>query len=145
MKRRDVQKVVLCAAISVLIDNRRRRLYKLKQVKRFWRRSIFQDRRLHSEYYHLYLELRENDREFHYRYLRMSNERFDHLLSLVKEKITKKDTRLREAITAEERLVMTLRYLESFSAGNIRMFTCFKRKKQRKEIPGINFTHKVQT
>ena len=53
------------------------------------------------------------DREFHYRYVRMTKERFDHLLSLVREKITKKDTRLREAITAEERLVITLRYLSS--------------------------------
>ena len=44
----------------------------------------------------------------------MSKERFDHLLGLLREKkITKKDTVLREAITAEERLAITLRYLTS--------------------------------
>lgn len=112
-KRRNVQKVVLCTVISMLIERRRRKIFKRKQMKRFWTRGIFRDRKLHSEYYNLYLDLRENDREFHYRYLRMSKERFDHLLSLVRDKITKKDTRLRKAITAEERLVITLRYLAS--------------------------------
>ena len=77
----------------MMIDNRRRKLFKKKQVKRFWTRGIFRDRKLYSEYYNLYLNLRDNDREFHYRYLRMSRERFDHLLSLVRDKITKRDTR----------------------------------------------------
>ena len=54
---------------------------------------------------------KNNDREFHYRYVRMSKERFDYLLSLVREKVTKKDTCLRDGITAEERLVITLRHL----------------------------------
>ena len=112
-KSRKIKKIVLLTAISVLIDQRRRRLYKKKQIKRFWRRSIFRDRKLHSEYYTLYLDLRNEDREFHYRYLRMSKERFDHLLSMVRDKITKKDTQLRESITAEERLIITLRYLAS--------------------------------
>ena len=97
-KRKRVQRIVLCAAISVLIDNRRRQLFKKKQVKRFWRRSIFRDRKLHSQYYTLYKNLRENDREFHYRYLRMSKERFDHLLSLIREKITTKNTMMRENV-----------------------------------------------
>ena len=66
-RRRNVQKVVLCTVISMLIENRRRQLFKRKQVKRFWTRGIFRDRKLHSEYYTLYLDLRDNDREFHYR------------------------------------------------------------------------------
>ena len=45
----------------------------------------------------------------------MSKERFDHLLEMIRDRITKKDTTLREAISvsAEERLVITLRYLAS--------------------------------
>ena len=43
----------------------------------------------------------------------MSKERFDHLLSMIREKITKKNTRMLESISAEERLVITLRYLAS--------------------------------
>ena len=104
-------RILLVATIATMVCNRKKMMVKKKQVKRFWRRGIFTDRKLYSEYYTLYKELRENDREFHFRYIRMSKERFDHLLSLVREKITKKDTKMREAITAEERLIITLRYL----------------------------------
>ena len=105
------KRIILYAAIAVLISNRRKSLFKKKQIKRFWRRGIFRDRKLHSEYYTLYQNLRDEDREFHYRYVRMSKERFDHLLSLIRDRITKKNTQMREAITAGERLLVTLRYL----------------------------------
>ena len=74
-RRREIQRIVIFTATSVLIDQRKKHIFKKKQIKRFWRKSIFQDRKLHSEYYTLYLNLRNNDREFHYRYLRMSKER----------------------------------------------------------------------
>ena len=105
------KRIILYAAIAVIISNRRKSLFKKKQIKRFWTRGIFRDRKLHSEYYTLYQNLRDEDREFHYRYVRMSKERFDHLLSLIRDRITKKNTQMREAITAGERLVVTLRYL----------------------------------
>ena len=41
----------------------------------------------------------------------MSPERFQHLLGLVSPLITKKDTKMRAAITAEERLAVILRFL----------------------------------
>ncbi|XP_046864368.1 putative nuclease HARBI1 [Xenia sp. Carnegie-2017] len=47
------------------------------------------------------------------RYLQMSPERFDHLLSLMGPHIAKQTTRLRETISPSERLVITLRYLAS--------------------------------
>ena len=107
-------RIILYAAIGVMMSKRKKQLLvKEKQIKRFWRRGIFKNRKLHSEYYNIYQNLRESDREWHYRYVRMSKERFDHLLGLVREKITKKDTQMRDAITAEERLVITLRYLSS--------------------------------
>ena len=43
----------------------------------------------------------------------MSPERFSHLLSLVQERILKEDTRFRKSISAEERLILTLRSLAS--------------------------------
>ncbi|CAH3124308.1 unnamed protein product [Pocillopora meandrina] len=45
--------------------------------------------------------------------MRMTPERFEHLLSLVGPRITKTNTRMREAISAAERLILTLRYLAS--------------------------------
>ena len=41
----------------------------------------------------------------------MSPDRFEHLLTLVGPKITKKTTRFRKPISASERLALTLRYL----------------------------------
>ena len=76
---------------------------KQKQRRRFWQREIFRDRKLYSDYYTVYQKLRQQDREYHYKYLRMTKKRVDHLLGMVRDKITKKDTQLREAISAEER------------------------------------------
>ena len=86
--------------------------YDLQQKEKLIKKNKlkgFGGEKLHNEYFTLDQSLRDSDREMHYWYLRMSKERFDHLLSLVREEITKKDTKMREAISAEERLVMTLR------------------------------------
>ena len=106
-------RILIGAAIVVMNIRRKKQIYKKKQLRRFWRRGIFKERELHSEYFHLYQTMRDKDREFHYQYIRMSKERFDHLLSLIREDITKKDTPMRKAISAEERLVITLRYLST--------------------------------
>ena len=45
------------------------------------------------------------------RFLRMSPERYDHLLSMVHPLIAKQNTRFRKAITSSERLAFTLRFL----------------------------------
>ncbi|CAH2009892.1 unnamed protein product [Acanthoscelides obtectus] len=44
-------------------------------------------------------------------YLRMDDMCFNELLSMVKPFISKKNTKMRKSITAEERLIVTLRYL----------------------------------
>ena len=41
----------------------------------------------------------------------MNPENFDELLDLIKEKITKQDTQMRQAISPELKLAITLRYL----------------------------------
>lgn len=51
--------------------------------------------------------------EKHHQYLRMSKESFDYVLSLVRQKITKQDTRMRRALPAELKLALTLHYLGS--------------------------------
>ena len=83
--------MILYAAIGVMMTTRKKQLVKQKQIKRFWRRGIIRDLKLHSEYYNVSQNLRDSDREFHYRYVRMSKERFDHVLGLVREKITNKE------------------------------------------------------
>ena len=51
--------------------------------RKVWVRSIFTKRRQQSEFYNLLQEVRLTDPESHFRYLRMSKERFDYLVSKV--------------------------------------------------------------
>ncbi|KAL4718652.1 hypothetical protein ACJJTC_013381 [Scirpophaga incertulas] len=57
--------------------------------------------------------LKELDDEDFRTYLRMTPESFVEILNFVKKYITKTDTVMRRAVTAEERLVATLKYLAS--------------------------------
>ena len=52
----------------------------------------------------------------------MSSDRFEHLLSLVGPIIQKEETHMRESISAEERLVVTLRFLFS---GDAQQSLCY--------------------
>ena len=61
------------AIVSAIILRRRQR----KRRKRFWVRSILTKRRQQGEYHNLLQEMRLSDEESHFRYLRMSRERFD--------------------------------------------------------------------
>ena len=55
-----------------------------RRVKKVWIRSIFTKRRQQGEFHNLLQEMRLSDPESHFKYLRMSKERFDFLLSKVK-------------------------------------------------------------
>ena len=54
-----------------------------------------------------------NERELFFHYFRISPERFDHLLILVREQIEKKDAAFRKSSPGADWLAITLRYLES--------------------------------
>lgn len=56
-------------------------------------------------------ELKENNPDDFRNYLRMTDECFQVLLGAVRPYIEKQNTILRKAITAEQRLIATLRYL----------------------------------
>ena len=98
-------KLLIFTSISVMRLRREKKIYKKKQIRRFCRRTIFKDRKLHSEYFHLYQTLREKDREFHYRYIRMSKDRFDHLLELIRDKITKETNNMGDISSTQIRRV----------------------------------------
>uniref|UniRef100_A0A182SRB8 DUF8040 domain-containing protein n=1 Tax=Anopheles maculatus TaxID=74869 RepID=A0A182SRB8_9DIPT len=53
------------------------------------------------------------------KFLRMTEEDFEHILAKISNKICKQDTFMRKAVTARERLIITLRFLatgESFQS-----------------------------
>ena len=79
-----------------------------RRKKRKWVHEINVERKDFGEFHTLMPELRQDEKRF-YIYFRMSSECFDEILSLIKEDITKMDTNYREAISAEERLAITLR------------------------------------
>ena len=60
---------------------------------------------------YLLRELRENYPDDFKNYLRMDSNTFDELLNMMRPLLTKKDTPMRPSISAEERLVATLRFL----------------------------------
>lgn len=78
--------------------------------KRKWCKQWLLDR---NKYSHMRLlkELEEKEPLDFKNYLRMDSDAYTSLLALIYNKITKKDTIMRKAISAEERLVATLRYL----------------------------------
>ena len=61
----------------------RRRKRSLRKPRRFWTRSIYSQRKQLGCYSTLVQEMRLNDPEMHFRYFRMSKERFDDLLHKV--------------------------------------------------------------
>ena len=106
------RRALLLASMALIIRRCRRRRQR-QQKRRFWLRQIFtEEKKQRGEWENLVHEL-QDDREYYYRYLRMTLDRFEHLFSLVEPLITKQDTNYRKCIPARKRLVITLRYLGS--------------------------------
>ena len=53
------------------------------------------------------------NKEYFFRFVRMTPQRFEHLLSLVGPHLQRATTKMREPISPAERLVLTLRFLAS--------------------------------
>ena len=68
--------------LCVLLLARKKTLERKKRRK-MWIRPIFKRRKEQGEYHNLVQELRLDDSESHFKYMRMSKERFDYLLSMV--------------------------------------------------------------
>ena len=69
------------AILTALVIRRRRR--RRRGERRVWVCPIFTQRVQQGEYHNLLQEMRLSDPESHFRYLRMSKERFDFLLGKV--------------------------------------------------------------
>ena len=80
MDRERELEIVL--VLALYLRQRRRR----KCGRSMWIRGIFTRRQQQGEYHQLLREMRMADPESHFRYLRMSRERFDSLLAMVSKK-----------------------------------------------------------
>ena len=100
-------------SLLILLLRRRRRREQKASSRKVWVRKLLRLRRTNGAFQNLIREMRISDRESHFRFFRMSAERFDHLLTVVAPFITKVDTNFRKPISATERLAVTLRFLAS--------------------------------
>lgn len=98
-----LQKVAIGVAISSTVTRKRRKKRSL------WAEEIYRQRKTFTP-----LKMIKVLSSKHFRtYLRMNEECFSQLLSMVRPLIEKQDTILREAVSAEERIIATLRFLAS--------------------------------
>lgn len=98
---------VLIAAILV-----KRRKSRMRKV-RIWSREWIQRRETEDITGKLINEMRKEDLNGFRQFIRLSVDQFDFLLEKVRPVISKKDTNMRKAISAETRLLITLRYLST--------------------------------
>ena len=86
-------------------------LWQMQNVTReFWVHPINTEHEKKGEFYVLYPDLRHYHKRFFKTY-RMSVESFDKLLELVGPQIAKKYTNFRIPISAEQRLLVMIRYV----------------------------------
>jgi len=71
-------------------------------------RPINVARPIYGDFEHLFQELKSNDADIFFRYVRMTKETFNLLLQMTKPFLTKMSKR---AFSPEQRLAITLRYL----------------------------------
>lgn len=89
---------------AVVLYNR----IKKKKTRRYWIHPIIRDRKNKGFFYTLYNEIKEDPEKF-FNFTRMSKASFQELLLIIKDQCSKNNTIMRESISAEEKLLITLR------------------------------------
>lgn len=108
------ENLTLLAAASVFITIRKRRKQRENRSGRLWCRKWLLERQSERGMQHfVFNELALSDVGGFQSFLRMSPSTYDDLLGLIEPLISRSDTNMREAISAHEKLVVTLRYLST--------------------------------
>jgi hypothetical protein len=94
-----VESVAVCAHLLRIRAKRRKRL---------WVQSLVSQRLLEGQLHKLYEDLRIHPKKF-FGYFRMNFSSFDKILSMIRPKITYRNTVMRVSVAPEERLAVTLR------------------------------------
>lgn len=91
--------------------------------KRKWSKNWLLERKKLS-HMTLIREMQQNEQGDFLNYLRMDEGKFLYLLNLIRPTIQKQNTVMREAVSAEERLIATLRYLATGRSYEDLKFSC---------------------
>lgn len=97
--------VVVCALV---LRNRRR-----QRKRQYWVHPLWSDRLTLGKFHTMFLKLRAFPKNF-FRYFRMSIKSFDELCRILRPGIAHRDTNMRFAVSPEERLAVTLRYVYDY-------------------------------
>ena len=98
--------------ILLALQKRSKEKSSRKYAKRYWVRKIFAERKIKGGFEGIVREAKLHDEEFFFRMFRMSPTKFEELLKWVAPIIRKSSVK-REAISADERLCITMRHLAS--------------------------------
>lgn len=79
-----------------------------KRKRKYWIHNIFRARLEEGEFHTLFRRLQDDERKF-YKYYRMTPDKFNELLELVRIPLSKQNTKFRQSISAHERLTVFLR------------------------------------
>lgn len=101
------EEALLMTGLLLIIRQRRRRR-RIKKKKKYWVHPLLSQRHQKGLFCHLVSDLRKNETKF-FQYFRMSINSYDELLTLLQERLRRQDTVMRKAVSAEEKLVVTLR------------------------------------
>lgn len=102
-----------CAAAVFIVAKLVQRNKRRNNKKRRWVKDWIRQREIENTAQNLIRDLRKEEDNSFKQFFRTSPDQFDILLELIRPVISKRDTHLRKAISADARLAITLRYLSS--------------------------------
>ncbi|KAJ8910224.1 hypothetical protein NQ315_015916 [Exocentrus adspersus] len=104
----DVDSLIVASAAFVVIAGL---LKRKRKKKRWWTTALYRNR-LTTRGPSFLSSMVEEENDGHFKnFTRMSSADFNFLLEAIRDDISRNDTKFRKAVTAEERLAITLRYL----------------------------------
>ena len=105
----DVESIAAASIILAVVS--RKRKTKNRKVRCTWVRPWLKRREELGVYDTFVQELRSEEEMKYQKFLRMSPDAFDELLSLIENAATKQDTVMRDAVPGKVKLAATIRYL----------------------------------
>ena len=115
---------IVCVAATLIAVAVKNKTIRKRKPRSCWIRDWLSRRASLGAHAALLQNIRVSDPSTYRNFCRLSPEDYDELLEMVRPAITHQDTRLRKAISADERLALTLRFL---ATGLLHYYdtTCF--------------------